>query len=67
MALPTHSQKGQVNKETECNICSGFIMNEIEQLLYYLLTCPCKDVNKNTLWKRSITLDLEYQNTKKII
>ena len=40
-------------------------MKEIEQLLSYLLTCPGKDPNKNTIWKRFITLDLvwisEYQ------
>ena len=40
-------------------------MKEIEQLLSYLLTCPSKDPNKNTIWKRLITLDLvwisEYQ------
>ena len=40
-------------------------MKEIEQSLSYLLTCPCKDSNRNVTWKRSITLDLEYQNIKK--
>ena len=40
-------------------------MKESEQLLSYLWTCACKDANKSAIWKRSVTLNLGYQNIKK--
>ena len=64
MTLP-NTPSERTSQQDKVQYIWWFYYERVVQLLAYSSTWPCKDVNKNATWNRSLTLDLECQNIEK--